>query len=228
MTQLAPAPVHSTRDARRRFDRLIAFSDGVFAFAATLLVTDLRPPVASAAGYEAALGRYLVTPGPFVAMAIGFLVVGSYWSSHRGIFGLLREADGLVVWTNLIFLFWVAIQPFFTAALAEHEANLTSVVAYATCQLLAGVAQLGLWAAVLHDRSLLRPTVSDRRVRYVTIQLIRAPAAFLASIPITLAFGPTAGTLSWGLLIVFAVLIQRAFRDLDVAPATSAEPSTAS
>jgi hypothetical protein len=45
--------------------------------------------------------------------------------------------------------------------------------------------------------------------------------AFLVSIPIALALGPTAGTLSWGLLIVFAVLINRPFRDLDRAPVSA-------
>lgn len=201
-------------DARRRFDRVIAFSDAVFAISATLLVIDLRPPQTSAADYESALATYLAHPGPFVAVAIGFLVVGSYWLSHRGIFGLLRDTDPLVLWANIAFLFWVAIQPFFTAALAEHDASTTSVVAYSVCQVLTGVAQLVLWAAVLHNRALLTPSVTPRRVHYVTVQLIRAPAAFLLSIPITLLLGPTVGTASWGLLVVFAVLIHHAFSDV--------------
>ncbi len=149
-----------------------------------------------------------------MAIAIGFLVVGSYWMSHRGIFALLCGVDPLVVWANLVFLFWVAIQPFFTAALAEHDPNVVSVVAYAACQVFAGIAQLGLWAAVLHNRTLMVPGVEQRRVRYVTIQLLRAPAAFLISIPITLVAGPVAGMVSWGLLVAFAVVIHRVFRDV--------------
>lgn len=204
----------TTTDRDRHLDRVESFSDAVFAIAATLLVIDLRPPSTDAAGYEVALQAYLSRPGPFIAMAIGFLVVGSYWVSHRKIFALLRDVDGPVVWANLVFLFWVAIQPFFTAALAEHDPTITSVVAYAVCQVLAGIAQLGVWGAVLHDRRLLVDAVTPRTMAYVTIQLIRAPVAFAISIPVTVLGGATAGSLAWTLLIAFAIAINVVFRDL--------------
>ncbi len=208
-----------------RFERLIFFSDAVFAIAATLLVIDLRPPAETAAGYEADLAAFLGQPGPFIAIAIGFFVVGSYWVSHRGIFALLRSADAVVVWANLFFLFWIAIQPFFTAALAEHAPTVTSVIAYAGCQVVAGLAQLGLWAAALRNRDLLTPAATPRRIRYVTIQLTRAPLAFGLSIPIAVLLGPTAATISWGVIVLIAVVVYRAFGDLrSVRSASRAAP----
>jgi len=122
---VTPERGHGAAESRHR---LITFSDSVFAIAATLLVVDLRPPATGAAGYEPALLDYLTQPGPFIATAIGFLVVGSYWSSHRRTFTLIAETNGPLVWANLFFLFWVAIQPFLTAALAEHDPNRTSVL----------------------------------------------------------------------------------------------------
>jgi uncharacterized membrane protein len=219
----------ATSNRQRHLDRVESFSDAVFAIAATLLVIDLRPPAGDVVDYERALQTYLSRPGPFIAMAIGFLVVGSYWVSHRKIFALLRDVDGLVVWANLVFLFWVAIQPFFTAALADHDATRTSVIAYAVCQVLAGAAQLGVWAAVLHDRRLLIDEVGSRRLAYVTIQLLRAPIAFAISIPVTVIGGPTAGSVAWTLLIVFAIVINVVFRDLSPRRARttrSTEPAT--
>lgn len=193
------------------FDRVVFFSDAVFAIAITLLVIDLRPPNMPSDGYEAALQAFFGHPSPFIATAIGFLVVGSYWMSHRGIFALLDRTDGLVIWANLFFLFWVAIQPFFTAALAEHDPNRTSVIAYAACQVFAGLAQLGLWASAVW-RGLLVPTASARKVRYVTIQLARAPLVFAISIGVVLLAGPEAGEASWGGILVLALIIQRVFR----------------
>ena len=193
------------------FDRVVYFSDAVFAIAITLLVIDLRPPNVPGADYEAALQALFGHPSPFIATAIGFLVVGSYWTSHRGIFALLLKTDGLVIWTNLFFLFWVAIQPFFTAAMAEHDPTRTSVVAYAACQVFAGLAQLGLWASAAR-RGLLIPTATERKVRYVTVQLLRAPIVFGISIPVTLLGGPIAGMASWTGIMVAALVIQFAFR----------------
>ena len=56
------------------FDRVVFFSDAVFAFAITLLLIDLRPPNVPAPEFEAALRAFFGQPGPFVATAIGFLV----------------------------------------------------------------------------------------------------------------------------------------------------------
>ena len=193
---------------------MMTFSDGVFAIAATLLVIDLRPPATSSATYAADLLAMLGRPTPFIAVAIGFLVVGSYWMSHRAIFALVRAGDATIAWANLAFLLFVALQPFFTAAIAAHDPTVVAVVAYAVLQVLTGIAQLGLWLAVLHDRTLLDPHVDARRIRYVTVQLLRAPITFAISIPITLAFGAMAGAVSWGRLVLAAVLIKRAVRDL--------------
>ncbi len=197
-----------------RYERVVFFSDAVFAIAATLLFIDLRvPEVADPAAFDAALRASFGSISPFVAVAIGFAVVGSYWMSHRAIFALIARTNGLVIWANLHFLFWVAIQPYFTAALAEH-ATTTTVVAYAGCQVLAGLAQLGLWAAARRDPALLITSVSPRKVRYVTVQLLRAPVAFAVSIPVAFVIGPVAGMVTWGLIVAFATAIHVAFRDL--------------
>lgn len=195
------------------YDRVVFFSDAVFAIAATLLVLDLRPPVTSDADYEAGFRAYLSQPAPFIAVAIGFLVVGAYWMSHRRIFAVLRTTTGLIVWANLVFLFFVAIQPFVTAALAEHIPNVTTVVTYAAAQVLAGIAQLGLWGAFLRSPDALVPTATPRIRRYVTVQLIRAPLAFSLSIPIALTAGPTPAMASWSLVFVLAFVVARLMGD---------------
>lgn len=201
------------------------FSDAVFAIAATLLVIDLRPPATQSGIYEAALRAYLAQPGPFIATAIGFLVVGSYWSSHRRIFQLVRDTDGQLVWANLLFMFGVAIQPFLTAALAEHDPNTTSVLLYAGGQIATGLAQLALWLVAVRHRELLDAVATRRRIRYVTVQLIRSPLTFSVSIPVTVVLGPTAGMASWACLVALAVGIGFAFRDLGhrVAPVVPEE-----
>ncbi|HYL41680.1 MAG TPA: TMEM175 family protein [Candidatus Binatus sp.] len=197
------------------YQRLITFSDAVFAIAATLLVIDLRPPAVPSDVYESALQAYLRDPAPFIATTIGFIVVGSYWSSHRRIFGLIGDTNGGVVWANLLFLFFVAIQPFLTAALAEHDPNRTSVLLYTIGQIAAGAGQVLIWVVALRHRELLTDRATPRRILYVDAQVLRAPVTFAVSIPITIGAGPTAGMASWGLLVLTAALIGTAFHDLE-------------
>ncbi|HET9682453.1 MAG TPA: TMEM175 family protein [Candidatus Limnocylindrales bacterium] len=196
------------------YQRLITFSDAVFAIAATLLVIDLRPPMVSSDVYEDALSRYLSQPGPFIATTIGFIVVGSYWSSHRRIFGLIHDTNGAIVWANLVFLFFVAIQPFLTAALAEHDPNQTSVLLYTYGQIATGAGQILIWFVAQRHRDLLNDRATPRRILYVDAQVLRAPVTFALSIPITMNSGPAAGMASWGLMVLIAVLISALFRDL--------------
>jgi uncharacterized membrane protein len=194
--------------------RLINFSDAVFAIAATLLVIDLRPPQTSSDLYEQALLDYLHQPGPFIATTIGFLVVASFWSSHRRLFSLVRDTSGGLVWANLLFLFGVAIQPFLTAALAEHDPNRTSVVLYAVGQVGTCLAQLLIWVVVLRHPGLQTATADGRRRRYVTLQLLRAPLVFLLSIPVAFVAGPGPAMASWGLMVVLAIVVTAGFADL--------------
>ncbi len=221
---MGPMAADPMTAAELRHQRLIFFSDAVFAIAITLLVVDLRPPDAPSGGYEAALRAYLSQPGPFIATAIGFVVVGSYWMSHRKIFALIPRTDERVAWANTVFLFGIVVQPFFTAALAEHDPNRTSVVAYASCQVVAGLAQLGLWMVAIRRPALLAPSATPRRVRYVTLLLARTPATFAISIPVTLLLGAIPGMVSWGAIHVVALLIERRFPDLSPDPDAAARP----
>jgi uncharacterized membrane protein len=210
------------------YERLVTFSDAVFAIAATLLFIDLRPPTASPTAYEVALRDFLSDPGPFIATTIGFLVVGSYWASHRRIFGLIRDTNGTLVWANLTFLFFVAVQPFLTAAMAEHSPNQTSVLLYTYGQIGAGIAQGLVWWVALRHRELLTERATAGRIRYVSVALLRAPVTFALSIPVTILVGPPAGMASWGLMVLLAVLMSRVFADLDrpsQAPAPDAPPA---
>ena len=217
MADRRPRPL-SADALPQSLQRLITFSDAVFAIAATLLVIDLRPPQTTSYVYEYALQSYLSQPAPFFATAIGFLVVGSFWSSHRRTFTLVRETSGGLVWANLMFLFGVAIQPFLTAALAEHDPNRTSVLLYASGQLGTCLGQLLVWAVALRNPDVLDPRATPRRIRYVTLQLLRAPLVFAVSIPVTLLAGPGAGMTSWALMVPLAVIVTSRFRDVGAEP----------
>lgn len=97
-------------------ERLVFFSDAVFAIAITLLVIEIHPPQlergASTSEHLAALARL----GPnFAGFAISFMVIGFFWSGHHRAFTLAgRYHNGVILW-NLALLGAIAFVPFVTA-----------------------------------------------------------------------------------------------------------------
>lgn len=99
--------------------RLLAFSDGVFAIAITLLVLgipvpDLQNP--SNAVLTEALVRLL--PNLF-AFLLSFVLVGRYWSLHRQLLGALARGDRRVVALNLGLLLTICLVPFSSGLLTR-------------------------------------------------------------------------------------------------------------
>ncbi len=149
----------SAEEETIRPGRTAAFSDGVFAIAATLLVLDIRVP----AGGDL-LGAILHAWPAYASYAVSFLTIGIIWMNHHTIFEQLRRVDRPLLVINLFLLMVVALIPFPTALLAaqlqaghdEAVAGATYGITMAAMGALFGV----LWAYVLR-RDDLRTTAID-------------------------------------------------------------------
>jgi uncharacterized membrane protein len=98
-----------------RTSRLEAFSDGVFAIAATLLVLELHVPRG-----EPDLARALVELWPaYAAYLISFLTIGIVWVNHHTLLEHCRRADRRFLYLNLLLLIAVGIVPFPTALVGD-------------------------------------------------------------------------------------------------------------
>ena len=122
MADSAPTGRHSSVAAvarRGNPDRVVAFTDGVFAIIITILVLDIRVPSdLSEQSLREALDE---TGASLIAWVISFLLVGMYWVWHRDLFGQLRAVNRDIVWLNLIFLLPVSLVPFAAAVLGEYH-----------------------------------------------------------------------------------------------------------
>jgi uncharacterized membrane protein len=98
--------------------RLEAFSDGVFAVAATLLVLNVAVPIVGAHG---SLGEALGKQWPvYVAYANSFITIGIIWINHHAMISRLRAADHSILMLNLLLLLWVALLPFATSLMTDY------------------------------------------------------------------------------------------------------------
>jgi uncharacterized membrane protein len=96
--------------------RTEAFSDGIFAVAATLLVLDLKVPEVSGD----LLGALLRQWPAYAAYAVSFLTIGIIWVNHHSVFDRLRSVDRPLQFLNLLLLMSVAAIPFTTSLLSTY------------------------------------------------------------------------------------------------------------
>lgn len=112
---------HSVLEKEFELERLILFSDAVFAIAITLLIIDIKFPELPEKKFE---GNTLEVLRPtlqsFIAFAISFFFIGRSWSNHLRLFRLLKKYDQGLINRNLLFLFFIVTFPFSAAGIAGH------------------------------------------------------------------------------------------------------------
>lgn len=178
------------------FSRIVAFSDGVFAIAITLLVLNLGVPD-HVRGSELGTALWNERQDVF-AYAISFAVIGRFWIVHHRFFGEVIGFDGRLISLNLFYLAWIVLIPFSSRVLGDHGGNTAAVVLYAAN--LVGVVLCGvLLFADAQRAGLTRTTPAVAREGRRRSLLIAA--VFLASIPVAFV-SPSLAPYCWLALFV--------------------------
>jgi uncharacterized membrane protein len=164
---------------QRDVDRVVAFSDGVFAIAITLLVLSLTVPRVSEKHLASAL-HHLVPE--LLTYGLSFLVVGMYWMAHHRTFRSLVKVDRTLLWINLAVLGFVALLPFPTEILGKYGETTVATVVYSSAIVAAGSFSVLLWWYMNHAH--LTSPVTPEFVRLNALRGAIPPAVFALSIPI--------------------------------------------
>jgi uncharacterized membrane protein len=121
--------LHNELRKEFQLERLILFSDAVFAIAITLLVIEIKIPDKEFLKEHAdlsdktllgELGRLIPK---FIGFFISFLLIGLYWSIHHRLFGFVTSYDRKLLFLNLLFLFFLALMPFSTGFYSEYAGS---------------------------------------------------------------------------------------------------------
>jgi uncharacterized membrane protein len=192
----------STSDerARRQFERLVFFSDAVFAIAITLLVLDLKAPVG--AHGEARLDK--VVPN-IMAFCLSFYVIGIFWQAHHSLFGHVQREDAVLRRVNLLFLGTIVFLPFPTSVLAEFPPSTANTTFYAVSAGAVGLMQVVL-ALTARRPGLMYP--GDQLAPGTLARPLGAAVVFFASIPAAFVL-PRHAQLFWLLIIPARALAER-------------------
>jgi uncharacterized membrane protein len=158
--------------------RLEAFSDGVIAVIITIMVLELKVP-----HQDGLAGLRSVFP-ILCLYLISFAFVGIYWINHHHLIHRTEEADELVLYANLGFLFCLSLLPFFTSYVLEKKMDSFSVALYITSMILTGFSFLLLRLAVgrrlRHTGKLEAEDTAIQRKNYLSlfVYLVAVPLAF--------------------------------------------------
>lgn len=187
-------------------ERLIAFSDGVYSIAITLLGFQFLPP-STEVTTNAELARYLFgrTLGVdlYVGYVVGFLTVGIFWITHHRYFLVIRRQDAALRLLNLGHLFFIALLPDATELLSFHHGVPAALAYYALVGGMAALMMWCIWTWASWHHHLVDPTLPSAAVRTTRHLGLVVPIGFFVSVPLAFTVGEWA-QFAW--LVAFLVL----------------------
>jgi uncharacterized membrane protein len=167
-------------------ERLVFFSDAVFAIAITLLALEIRLPSNEILNDTQLLSQLTGIWHKYLAYVISFLVIGIFWMAHHRRYSFIKRCDDRLMLINLFMLMVIAFIPFPTSILSIIPGR-TATIFYALTMLITGLLLATIWWYASWKNRLIAPDM-DANLRYFqffgplaisTIFLISIGVAFI-------------------------------------------------
>jgi uncharacterized membrane protein len=159
-------------------DRIESFSDGVFAFAITVLVLAIGVP-----DVGSPLGPALLRLWPsYLAYLLSFVVIGAIWINHHAMFRHIVRGDPWILIFNLLQLLLIAFLPFPTAVLARAFSSSVdeplATAFYGATLAVLGLLVVATWAYASRDHRLLDDRITPEKARLLLRRYLIGPIAY--------------------------------------------------
>jgi uncharacterized membrane protein len=186
--------------------RVEALTDGIFAFAMTLLVTTLDFPNSTMALPPLTVSSLVSLYSPdLLQYIIAFAVLAGFWVTHHVHFHYIQVMDRTALWINIACLLFVALVPFSTALAGDYPDTPLASIIFEVNLLIIGLLIFLIWnyatvgrrlvdksldeKVVLHNnrRSLIIPGISTVGILLALAGSTWSAAVYLLSVPFLLA-----------------------------------------
>lgn len=168
---------HENPESNLSFERVVFFSDAVFAIAITLLVLEIKPPHLQELSEPALRTSLLHLLPKFTGFVVSFLIIGLMWIEHHRIFRFITNYDSGLLWRNLLFLLSVSFVPFPTALFSEYYWSQTAFVLYTATFAVVGLTKLWVWQYVRASGNLLGLHTDDMTAKRISRRSLALPLA---------------------------------------------------
>ena len=129
-------------------DRMLAFSDGVFAVVITLLVLGIEiPSDAVLTGSALVMEREKILHQLFIYF-VAFWLVGMYWSQQSLFTSGLKQIDRGTFVLNLLLLLPITLLPFVTQFMGTMRADWRAVLLFALVNVFATLVLVSMWSRI--------------------------------------------------------------------------------
>jgi uncharacterized membrane protein len=171
--------------------RIISLTDGVFAFALTLLVLGLTVPVITTPGLSAGQVSGQLGAGlnhdwqAFLGYVFAFVMIAIWWTYHHRIFRYIERYDTVLMWTNMAILLEIAVMPFVLQVYTKYSSAQVAVILFAVLQLATGLTLNILWRYASGGHRLVNPQLDPAEIRYFANIGLVTPIVFAVSIGVS-------------------------------------------
>jgi len=177
--------------------RLEALTDGIFAFAMTLLVLSISlPDDPGGKGYmpNAELEDLILGESHrFLNYAIAFLLLAGFWMNHSREFHMIKATEHKHTWINILFLMFVALVPFTTALVGDYGQDWVAWLFFGANILILGIFLYMNWWYASRNRHLLHADVEEERIELGKRRGLVVPSAAVVSVAVSLSAPSLAG-----------------------------------
>jgi len=130
-----------------RLEHLISFSDAIFAFSITFMAISIQIPNfpidhMTEQQFISKLSQLL---SQFEIYGVSFMIVGVYWISYHRVFNHIRPSYSVLIWLNLLFLFFITLISFATYLDFKYGNFHSMFVLYASILTLTGSLLVFIW-----------------------------------------------------------------------------------
>jgi uncharacterized membrane protein len=187
--------------------RAESFSDGVFAFAITLLVLGVRIPELKTGSNEELRADLIRAMPQLVPYVTSFATIGIIWLNHHAMFHGVERVEHTTLTLNLLLLLVVAFIPFPTAVLSRYGALPASAFLYGAVLTLLGITYSVLWLHIVR-RKLISSVMDKADSHHKIWRNLTGPLTYFAATLIALRY-PRVSILIYFMLAAFYLVPTR-------------------